>query len=174
MRTATAPTHTLAVAFCALSLASISFGAEALCLGKLESSGCTIRPLPSLPVRPTVQTCRGTNAAEQIVAPRQRCAGGCVISGGGGADTIIGSRAADFICGNGGPDHVASGKGSDVVTGGGGPDDLFGGDGADLLQGGPGGDLLDGGRGSSVNQGGAGHDVCKRAAINQDCESVIR
>lgn len=168
----TASTHTLAVAFCGFSLASISLDAGALCFGQLESSGCTITPLPSPPGTPTVQTCKGTNAPEHIVAPRQGCAGGCVISGGGGPDYIVGSGANDFICGNSGTDYVTSGKGNDVVTGGGGPDDLFGGDDADLLLGGPGNDLLDGGPGSNVNKGDAGHDVCKRAAIDVDCEIV--
>jgi Ca2+-binding RTX toxin-like protein len=164
----TASHHMLAV-FTALSLAGVPLGTSARCLGKTESVGCTITPLPSPRGTPVTGICQGTSASERIVAPARGCNGGCVISGGGGADRIIGSAGADFICGGSGADIITAGNGNDAVAGGAGRDSLFGENGADILVGDEGNDLLDGGRGSNVIDGKAGYDVCLSAVITTDC-----
>jgi Ca2+-binding RTX toxin-like protein len=64
------------------------------------------------------------------------------VTGGSGADILIGDGAANRLIGNGGNDVLAGRGGADELTGGDGRDILIGGDGADALEGGLADDLL--------------------------------
>ena len=89
------------------------------------------------------------------------------ITGGIGADVLIGTERADYIQGKGGGDWldgrggndlISGGLGDDRLFGGGGSDRLYGGIGDDRLYGGDGHDILHGGRGNGLLTGGEGHD----------------
>ena len=95
-------------------------------------------------------------------------AGNDVITGGGGADTILGIWGGDTLSGGAGADRISGGEGRDYLDGQAGDDLLVGGedddtlyglDGNDLLDGGQGIDYLDGGRGNDRLAGGAQGDV---------------
>lgn len=51
--------------------------------------------------------------------------------GAGGADRLVGTKAADTLDGRGGDDKLLGGRGKDVLIGGGGNDRLVGGGGHD-------------------------------------------
>ena len=72
------------------------------------------------------------------------------VSGGHGADRLVGWDGDDIFRG---------GEGDDVLEGRGGKDTLFGDGGADRLRGGPGADDLLGGRGGDHLSGGLGRDL---------------
>ena len=83
-------------------------------------------------------------------------------------DTLIGSRADDWMDAGGGDDNVYGRTGNDVLMGGnqkdrlfgeGGHDELWGGNDDDYLQGGSGNDILMGENGSDILLGGAGGDA---------------
>ena len=95
-----------------------------------------------------------------------------VLTGTGGADTLIGGAGDDRIKALGGADEVRAGAGKDKVAGGGGSDLISGGAGRDKINAGGGADTVDGGedrdvlvggRGSDVLEGGGGADVFKFA-----------
>ncbi len=75
---------------------------------------------------------------------------GFVADTGDGADTVVGSPAADII---------NAGNGNDTVKSAGGADRLDGGDGNDTLKSGPGSDLIGGGDGHDRQFGGGGRDT---------------
>jgi Ca2+-binding RTX toxin-like protein len=90
------------------------------------------------------------------------------ITGGGGADTIIGTRFSDGLHGGAGNDVIEEGAGrgfidggvgNDAIYGSSGQDRLMGGDGLDLLDGGVGPDNIDGGEGGDTLIGGGGSDL---------------
>lgn len=60
-------------------------------------------------------------------------AGGQVLGGGGGNDTILGGAGADILCGDPGNDQLFGLAGNDVLCDGGGQDSLSGGAGADVF-----------------------------------------
>jgi uncharacterized delta-60 repeat protein len=96
------------------------------------------------------------------------------LSGGAGADDILGSFNADTIDSGLGNDIVKGFGGNDTIDGGGGNDTLYGGDDNDQLKGGPGDDLLAGGPGNDTIDGGTGtntvdfSDVRTRMAVRLD------
>lgn len=79
-------------------------------------------------------------------------AGGDVLYGGTGDDTLLGGA---------GPDTLVGGAGDDTLDGQAGPDELSGGPGNDLLLGGVGSDILEGDGGADVLIGGLGDDILK-------------
>lgn len=80
------------------------------------------------------------------------------VHGGGGDDTLIGSRFGDTLMGDAGNDRLNGGRGTDMLIGGDGDDRLNGQAGRDTLQGGSGDDNLSGGGGNDRLEGGAGDD----------------
>lgn len=108
---------------------------------------------------------------------QDRPAGGKIIVGTLGPDTLVGTEQDDIICaldgddlvsGLGGDDVIlagigndlaAAGEGRDDVRGGEGNDELRGSRGKDNLRGGAGNDLVRGGRHDDILRGGAGDDV---------------
>jgi ankyrin repeat protein len=82
-----------------------------------------------------------------------------LITGSAGADTIIGSDAAEELSGGMGRDRVLGKGGDDFVIGGGDNDYVNGEDGNDLVLGAGGNDRLYGGTGSNWLIGGNGNDV---------------
>jgi Ca2+-binding RTX toxin-like protein len=59
--------------------------------------------------------------------------GADTLTGGGGADSLIGDDGDDTLTGNGGADSLIGDDGDDTLTGNGGADSLNGGDGDDIL-----------------------------------------
>jgi RTX calcium-binding nonapeptide repeat (4 copies)/Calpain family cysteine protease len=82
----------------------------------------------------------------------------CVVYGGAGNDTIVGTPGADRLDGGSGNDTITGGAGDDVLIGGYGNDTLNGGAGNDWMSGDAGDDLLIGGSGRDVMTGGDGYD----------------
>lgn len=80
-------------------------------------------------------------------------------TGDGGANTLRGEWAADFLSGGGGDDQLYGEGGSDRLRGGSGNDTLFGGDGGDQIFGENGNDLAMGGQGGDLIAGNAGNDT---------------
>ncbi len=64
----------------------------------------------------------------------------------------------DIVTGGGGADSIVGGRGADVLNGGGGNDSIFGQGEADRIYGGNGNDFIEGGSGANVIRGGAGDD----------------
>ncbi|WP_445504014.1 calcium-binding protein [Microvirga sp. G4-2] len=84
---------------------------------------------------------------------------GGILHGGGGDDTLVGSRGFDILKGDEGNDHLNGGAGDDALYGGTGQDTLWGSFGNDTLYGEDGNDFLAGGEdGDDVLDGGAGDD----------------
>jgi hypothetical protein len=107
--------------------------------------------------------------------------------GGGGADSLTTSAAADILVGNDGNDVLDGGEGNDQVNGSEGDDTLRGRAGDDLLQAGPGSDSVDAGPGDDdirLRDGvadrvacGEGDDKVDADALDEvaaDCETVTR
>jgi hypothetical protein len=90
----------------------------------------------------------------------------CVVFGGTGNDTIIGTPGADKLFGQAGNDLIRGGAGDDVLSGGDGNDRLEGGDGNDTLTGDTGNDILYGGTGNDTLTGAAGDDYMNGEAGN--------
>ncbi len=86
-------------------------------------------------------------------------AGGEVLKGGKGVDTLTGGDGDDTLRGNGGADTLTGGAGDDTLRGNGGADTLTGGAGDDFLYGGFGDDTLTGGDGDDFLKGGKGDDI---------------
>ncbi|MBL4916950.1 calcium-binding protein [Szabonella alba] len=98
----------------------------------------------------------------------QTGAGDTILTGSGGADTVLGGPGDDLLGGRAGDDRIDGGAGRDVIDGGTGADRLSGGagsdtihagDGADRIAGGAGADLLTGQEGDDRVRGGAGDDT---------------
>lgn len=81
-----------------------------------------------------------------------------VLRGFGGADEIGGGEGADSILGDAGDDHLSGGAGDDTLRGGDGDDQVAGDAGGDLLIGNDGQDLIDGGDGNDILFGSGGED----------------
>lgn len=98
------------------------------------------------------------------------------ISGGSGADTILGSNnendifggpGADIIAGGPLNDFINSGRGQDTVAALGGDDIIQGGDASDILAAGPGDDIVTAGLGADTVDAGGGDDiVCGNAGAD--------
>lgn len=82
-----------------------------------------------------------------------------LLSGGGGADTLLGGGRFDYLQGNQGADSISGGGGDDMVVGGKDNDVQSGDDGDDIVWGNLGDDTLDGGNGADQVRGGQGDDV---------------
>ena len=81
--------------------------------------------------------------------------GPLTITGGSGANHVVGDSARQYILLGAEDDVLRGGGGNDTVGSKGGDDRLFGDDGDDLVVGGIGNDTLEGGQGHDVLQGGA-------------------
>lgn len=81
------------------------------------------------------------------------------LSGGAGADTLLGGSGDDLLNGGAGADLLQGGDGDDHLVGGGGNDTLMGGADDDVLNGGGGSDTLIGGMGDDTLIGGGGEDT---------------
>jgi Ca2+-binding RTX toxin-like protein len=73
---------------------------------------------------------------------------GAYVAGGGGNDTLVGSKSRDRLDGGDGSDRVYGGSGNDLVLGGTGNDKLYGEAGNDTIKGNSGADTVDGGTGT--------------------------
>lgn len=73
-----------------------------------------------------------------------------VLLTGSGADTLVGSAAADRINSGDGADYIAGGAEADTLQGGAGGDQLLGENGDDSLDGGLGSDMINGGAGTDT------------------------
>ncbi len=82
----------------------------------------------------------------------------CVVLGGSGNDTIVGTPGPDRLFGQAGNDVIRGGAGNDLINGGDGNDILYGGFGDDTLQGGTGDDYLNGEAGNDSLAGNSGRD----------------
>jgi Ca2+-binding RTX toxin-like protein len=91
----------------------------------------------------------GGDGNERIDASSYRV-GAVVVNGGGGSDTLIGSRGDDSLDGGSGNDVIRGGAGHDTLFGNLGNDRLLGQGGNDELGGGLGDDRIDGGGGVSI------------------------
>jgi VCBS repeat-containing protein len=80
------------------------------------------------------------------------------ISGGAGADFLIGAFGDDTVDAGDGNDSILGGAGRDSVTGGAGNDTVNGQGGADYVVAGDGDDSVNGGVGNDTLNGGAGND----------------
>lgn len=83
------------------------------------------------------------------------------IAGTGGANTLNGGAAAEFIQGLAGNDTLRGNGGDDVLNGGAGSDDMHGKDGDDRVFGQDGNDSLRGDNGDDTLFGGAGDDFVR-------------
>jgi RTX calcium-binding nonapeptide repeat (4 copies) len=70
------------------------------------------------------------------------------VTGGHGADTLVGNGAANHLDGFGGPDSLAGGDGNDTLGGDAGNDEVRGEAGDDVVAGSSGSDVIDGGPGA--------------------------
>ncbi|WP_424985606.1 calcium-binding protein [Microbulbifer sp. S227A] len=86
------------------------------------------------------------------------------VTGGSGADNLLGFDLDDTLTGGRGDDTLTGGEGVDHLLGGHGADTLAGGDGVDFLSGGAGNDVLNGGAQRDLLRGGAGDDVLQGGA----------
>jgi Ca2+-binding RTX toxin-like protein len=82
------------------------------------------------------------------------------LSGGAGADVLIGGRSRDSLHGGLGPDRLLGGVGGDFLHGDRGDDVILGGSGADKSDGSFGNDRILGQRGIDSADGGPGTDRC--------------
>ena len=118
-------------------------------------------PTPDPDPEPTIDATAGPDAltggsgADVILG----LGGADTINGGLGRDTIEGNGGRDVLNGNQGRDDIDGGGGRDQINGNGGRDMLAGGGGRDALNGGGGADTLDGGRGRDMLTGGNGADL---------------
>ncbi|HEX8325287.1 MAG TPA: calcium-binding protein [Tepidisphaeraceae bacterium] len=89
--------------------------------------------------------------------------------GGGGNDTLLGSKAQDALTGDSGNDKLMGGANNDVLNGGTGDDLIYGDDGNDDLFGSDGRDTLYGGNGNNRLFGQAGVDTLhsKNGVVDQ-------
>ena len=119
------------------------------------------------------------------------------LTGGGGADNLIGDNSANVVnggsrrvCGTlpnggcivvsgmdslngaGGDDTLIGQDGNDTMLGGSGNDVLWGDTGNDYLFGGDGNDTLYGGQGANNLIGGNGSDKCYQGTSIQSCETI--
>jgi Ca2+-binding RTX toxin-like protein len=85
-------------------------------------------------------------------------AGGALLSGTAGDDSLTGGPDGDHIIGHDGDDTLEGAGGDDHLKGQAGDDWLLGGAGDDHLKGGAGGDVLVGGTGDDTLVGGGGRD----------------
>lgn len=105
-----------------------------------------------------------TNVVEVVVDPNNNdnasdgltSDGSGTISGGGGADELVGSSGNDTISGGNGNDSLYGGAGNDVLNGDNSNDVLYGQGGNDTLNGGSGNDTLYGGSGNDQLQDAGG------------------
>ncbi len=97
---------------------------------------------------------------------------GDIISGGEGADAILGLSGNDQVYGGEGADAVSAGKGDDTVFGGVGNDDMKGNSGDDTLYGETGSDDLLGGKGADSLTGGAGNDAFVFNALTDSGDTI--
>jgi Ca2+-binding RTX toxin-like protein len=81
------------------------------------------------------------------------------VTGGEGADVLVGSVGDNVLRGNGGNDEIYGGGGRDTGYGGLGDDILVGDSGPDILYGEGGNDSLDGGSGADTLDGSTGMDT---------------
>jgi Ca2+-binding RTX toxin-like protein len=86
-----------------------------------------------------------------------------LISGGDGADTVVGSTRADTILGGGGDDLLRGGGADDRIFGASGKDTISGDFGNDTVDGGFANDVVYGGGGDDLVLGGAGDDEVRGA-----------
>jgi Ca2+-binding RTX toxin-like protein len=93
-------------------------------------------------------TINGEDGDDNLIATATNIA--LAITGGNGADTLLGGGLMDTING---------GLGDDSIDGGGGNDSLAGGDDNDTVKGGAGTDSIDGGAGNDSIEGGSGADT---------------
>jgi Ca2+-binding RTX toxin-like protein len=91
-----------------------------------------------------VLTARGGYGSGQVFA------GGVVLRGGGGNDTLTGSNIDDLIAGGGGNDVITGYSGNDDLRGDEGDDQLYGNDGNDDMTGGTGADAFVAGNGNDI------------------------
>ncbi|MBI4939801.1 MAG: choice-of-anchor D domain-containing protein, partial [Actinobacteria bacterium] len=89
----------------------------------------------------------GSGAAETLNFGAVTLVGIESINGGGGADNLTGSAAADVIIGGAANDAIQGQNGNDVIDGGAGADTLQGQNGDDVIEGGAGADTITGGAG---------------------------
>lgn len=82
------------------------------------------------------------------------------MTGGDGAEILVGGAGLDSIRGGGGNDQMYGGLGDDSLSGGKGYDSVYGNDGNDDLYGDANGDVVDGGVGHDLVCGGVGTDQC--------------
>ena len=82
----------------------------------------------------------------------------CIVKGGDGRDTILGSNVNDTLEGNAQADLITGGLGADLIIGNGGEDHLYGNGGSDHIYGGAGDDILNGNGRNDRLVGGAGAD----------------
>jgi Ca2+-binding RTX toxin-like protein len=139
----------------------------------------------------TVQCDYYVGLLDRIAVMRPQCHGvAATMTGGSGADELIGTPGrdvivagggADQIWGRGGDDLICAGSGTDQVQGGAGRDRIYGQSGGDHLQGGRnddrlmaqgGNDELDGNRGDDVLRGGSGFDSGRGGLGSDVCFSV--
>jgi VCBS repeat-containing protein len=85
--------------------------------------------------------------------------GADLILGLGGNDRLSGGDGIDLLCGGDGNDTLSGGRGDDSLIGAGGNDALSGEDGTDLLNGGDGNDILSGGNDNDSLIGAGGNDA---------------
>jgi S-layer protein len=87
-------------------------------------------------------TATGAAGGVVFISENNTATASVTITGGSGADVLIGFGAKDTITGNGGADYLFGDANSDVLSGGAGDDELEGGLGADIQTGGAGSDLF--------------------------------
>ena len=86
------------------------------------------------------------------------------LDGGDGPDTLQGHDGDDDLRGKDGDDLLEGGRGDDRINGGSGTDHLDGGEGNDRLLGGRGDDVLTGNDGDDILRGHGGHDRVEESA----------
>lgn len=88
--------------------------------------------------------------------------------GGAGHDTIFGQREEDDISGGSGNDFIGAGRGNDTVEGGAGDDQIDANLGDDTVSGGFGNDMIYGGHGNDILAGNEGNDRITGGAGNDE------
>jgi Tol biopolymer transport system component len=117
---------------------------------QVTSNGTAADPDWGTAGSPTGVTCQGL--------PADNVSTEGVIEGTAGGDVLVGGAGANTIRSFGGDDVICAGRGRDTVSGGSGADDIYGQGGSDTLNGGGGRDELFGGAGTDTCSGGTGSD----------------
>lgn len=120
-------------------------------------------------VRSDVERVVGSRFADRLTGTSGTSRAANVLVGGAGGDVVDGLDGEDTLDGGPGGDTVRGGAGHDQMAGGESADVLLGGTGYDIMRGGPGPDDLQGERDADILYGDDGDDALNGGANADEC-----